>query len=84
MVSERINAHLLILILKSLEDKTKLLTLVTIKEFAKMRNCSVKIAQDIFNSSDFPSEDFGKQKVVSVEGLRIWYFKKRKKSDYKC
>ncbi len=68
---------------EQLEDKTKKMHFVTIKEFTEMRGCSIKIAQDIFNLPDFPSEDFGKEKVVSLEALRNFYMKKHKKSDYK-
>lgn len=67
---------------EQLEQQTKKIHFVTIKEFAKMRGCSIKIAQDIFNLPDFPSEDFGKEKVVSIEALRNFYMQKRKKSDY--
>lgn len=64
------------------EEKTKKIHFVTIKEFAKMRGCSIKIAQEMFNLPDFPSEDFGKEKVVSIEALRKFYMQKHKKSDY--
>lgn len=67
---------------EQLEQQTKKMHFVTIKEFAKMRGCSIKIAQDIFNLPDFPSEDFGKEKVVSIEALRNFYMQKHKKSDY--
>ena len=67
---------------EKLEERTKQLHFITIREFAKMRGCSVKIAQDLFNLHDFPSEDFGKEKVVTIEALRNWYMQKRKKSDY--
>lgn len=67
---------------EQLEEQTKQMHFVTIKEFAEMRGCSRKIAQDIFNLPDFPSEDFGKEKVVSIEALRNWYMTKRSKKDY--
>lgn len=67
---------------EQLEQQAKKIHFVTIKEFAKMRGCSIKIAQDIFNLPDFPSEDFGKEKVISIEALRNFYMQKRKKSDY--
>lgn len=67
---------------EQLEEQTKQMHFVTIKEFAEMRGCSRKIAQDIFNLPDFPSEDFGKEKVVSIEALRNWYMIKRNKKDY--
>ena len=67
---------------EEVEEKTKKIHFVTIKEFAKMRGCSLAVAQRIFNLPDFPSEDFGKEKVVSLEALRNFYLKKHKKSDY--
>ncbi len=48
--------------MKVLEDKGKMLRFITIKEFAKIRNCSLKIAQDIFNEQSFPSENYRKDK----------------------
>lgn len=67
---------------EKLEQQAKKMHFVTIKEFAEMRGCSIKIAQDIFNLHDFPSEDFGKEKVVSIEALRNWYMTKRSKNNY--
>ena len=46
-------------------------------EFAKMRNCSVPTALNIYNSSDFPSENFGKEKVAPGSAIREWYSQKR-------
>lgn len=51
-------------------------------EFAKLRNCSVPTALSIYNLQDFPSEDFGKEKVALGSAIRQWYSKKRKKGDY--
>ena len=64
-----------------LEDKSKLLNFITIREFAEMRKCSIKIAQDIFNDKTFPSEDYGKHKVVELQALKDWYSQKRSKKD---
>ena len=47
-----------------------------------MRGCSLKTALDLFNLPDFPSEDFGKEKVVYIEALKEFYMKKRSKKDY--
>lgn len=68
---------------EQLEEKVKQLHFVNIKEFCKMRGCSIKTGQEIFNLSDFPSEDFGKEKVVSIVALKNWYMTKRSKKDYK-
>ncbi len=67
---------------EELGDKGKQLHFITIKEFAEMRGCSIKIAQDIFNLHDFPSEDFGKEKVVYIGALKKFYMTKRSKKDY--
>ena len=64
-----------------LEDKSKLLNFVTIREFSELRKCSIKIAQDIFNDKTFPSEDYGKHKVVELQALKQWYSQKRSKKD---
>lgn len=44
--------------LELLEDKSKMLNFITIQEFAKLRQCSIKTAQDIFNSESFPAESY--------------------------
>ena len=67
---------------EQLEKQTKKMHFVTIKEFAEMRGCSISTAQAIFNLPDFPSEDFGKEKVVSLEALKKFYMTKRSKKDY--
>ena len=67
---------------EQLEEQTKRMHFITIKEFAEMRGCSMCVAQKIYNLSDFPSEDFGKEKVVSIEALRNWYMTKRSKNNY--
>lgn len=67
---------------EQLEEQTKKIHFVTIKEFAQMRGCSLATAQAIFNLPDLAVEDFGKEKVVSLEALRNFYMKKHKKSDY--
>ena len=48
-------------------------------EFAELRRCSVPTALSIYNSKDFPSEDYGKEKVALGSAIRIWYSQKRNK-----
>lgn len=67
--------------LKLLEDKSKMLNFITIKEFATIRKCSLKIAQTLFNEQSFPSEDYGKTKVAEVSAVIKWYQQKRSKHD---
>lgn len=51
----------------------------TIKTFCELRGCSEPTAQTIFNAQDFPSENFGKEKVALGSAIREWYSKKRLK-----
>ena len=44
--------------------------------FAELRGCSLPTAQEIFNSKDFPSENFGKEKTALGSAIREWYRKK--------
>lgn len=48
-------------------------------EFAELRRCSVPTALSIYNSEDFPSEDYGKEKVALGSAIRNWYNQKRSK-----
>lgn len=48
-------------------------------EFAELRGCNVDTARTIFNLPDFPSENFGKEKVALGSAIREWYSQKRNK-----
>ncbi|MBE5806657.1 MAG: hypothetical protein E7313_08160 [Clostridiales bacterium] len=50
-------------------------------EFAKLRGCSLPTAQVIYNSKDFPSENYGKEKVALGSAIREWYKIKRNKNE---
>jgi hypothetical protein len=50
-------------------------------QFAELRNCSILTALNIYNSQDFPSENFGKEKVALGSAIREWYSKKRTKGE---
>ena len=52
-------------------------------QFAELRNCSVPTALNIYNSPDFPSENFGKEKVALGWAIRNWYGRKRSKGGAK-
>ena len=64
-----------------LEDKSKMLNFITISDFAKIRQCSIKTAQDIFNTDSFPSENYGKTKVAEIQAVKNWYMTKRDKNN---
>lgn len=67
---------------EELGHKSKQVHFVTVKELAEMHRCSISTAQTLFNLPDFPSEDFGKEKVVLLEALKNFYMTKRSKKDY--
>ena len=50
-------------------------------EFAELRGCSIDTARAIFSVNDFPSEDYGKEKVGLGSAIREWYRKKRMKGE---
>ena len=50
-------------------------------EFAKLRKCSVPTALCIYNSKNFPSENYGKEKVALGSAIREWYKIKRNKDE---
>lgn len=50
-------------------------------EFAELRKCSVPTALSIYNSKDFPSENYGKEKVALGSAIREWYKTKRIKDE---
>lgn len=47
--------------------------------FSELRGCNIDTARDIYNSKDFPSEDYGKEKVALGSAIRNWYNQKRNK-----
>lgn len=53
----------------------------TPSEFAKLRNCSIPTALSIYNLKNFPSENFGKEKVALGSAIREWYKIKREKGE---
>lgn len=69
--------------LEELEDKSKKLHFVNVKELAKMLNCSLSTARTIFNLPDFPAIDFTKSKIVLIDALKQWCMTRRSKNDYK-
>ena len=68
---------------EQVEEHTKKLQFISIKELSEMMHCSIKTSQDIFNLPDFPSIDFTKSKIVLIDALKEWCMTKRSKEDYK-
>jgi len=48
-------------------------------EFAELRGCSIDTARAIFSLDNFPSENYGKEKVALGSAIRNWYSQKRNK-----
>lgn len=69
--------------LEGLEDKSKKLYFVSVKELAEMLHCSLSTARAIFRLPDFPEINFCKEKVVLLDALKEWCMTKRSKNDYK-
>lgn len=63
----------LILKLEELEKKIEFIKFLNIKEFAKVANWSEKKASELYRRPDFPSCDFGKEKIAEVNAI-IKYF----------
>lgn len=49
--------------------------------FAELRGCNIDTARIIFSLPNFPSENFGKEKVALGSSIREWYKKKRLKGE---
>ena len=65
--------------LKLAEDRSRAIRLITIKEFAEIRNCSLACAQKIYSLPSFPSENIAKTKVAELNAIITWYSQKRDK-----
>lgn len=67
-------ANELLLCLKEIERTTDLLRFISIKELAKITGWSEKTVQTLYNRSDFPSTDYGKEKKAEIHAI-VEYFK---------
>lgn len=65
--------------LSLVEDKTKALTFITIPQFAKITGWSRAVVNDLYNRKDFPSCDFGKQKIAELNAVREYFSVPRRK-----
>lgn len=69
---ERINN--LITTLDKLNSKVTSLQFVSIKQFCEASGWSEKTVQDLYNRPDFPSTNFGKEKIAELHAI-VDYFK---------
>ncbi len=67
--------------IKKIEEKSKALQFITIKDLAKILNCSHNIAQEYFNLPDFPATDFPKEKKAEINAVRNFFSVPRRKKE---
>lgn len=60
--------------LMKIEDLLKALNFLTIKDVVKATGWNVATVQQLFNRPDFPSCDFGKEKVIEIHAAALQYF----------
>ena len=66
--------------LNEIKEKANLIQFISIKEFSNITGWSEKTVQKLYNRTDFPSTDFGKEKKAEVHAI-IEYFKVPRKKD---
>lgn len=59
--------------LRNLEDLSKTLRFLTVKEMCKLTGWGSNTVQELYNRPDFPSCNFGKEKVAEIHAV-INYF----------
>lgn len=64
---------------EKLSENTLKLTFVTIREFAKMTGWSLTTVQQLYNRPEFPSCDFGKEKIAEAHALLEYFSVPRRK-----
>lgn len=65
--------------LMKIEDLSKALKFLTIKDIVKATGWSVITVQQLFNRPDFPSCDFGREKVVEIHAALQYFSVPRRK-----
>lgn len=67
--------------LNEAESKTIQLQFISIRDLAKMTGWGITTCQRIFNSKDFPSCDFGKEKKAEISAVKKFFSIKRCESE---
>lgn len=66
-------------LLKEINTNIDKLKFVTIKEFAEITGWSIPTVQNLYNRPDFPSCDYGKEKVALLSAVIKYFEKPRRK-----
>lgn len=74
---DRIND--ILMALDKLDTKVNGLQFITIKQFTELTGWSTKTVQDLYNRPDFPSCDYGKQKVAEIDAIKDYFKVPRKR-----
>ncbi len=67
--------------IEEIEEKSKALQFITIKDLANILDCSQSIAQEYFNLPDFPATDFPKEKKAEINAVRKFFSVPRRKKE---
>lgn len=67
--------------LAELKEKAYILNFLTVKDFMKITGWSEPTVQKLFNREDFPSCDFGKEKIAEVGAVINYFSVPRRKNE---
>lgn len=67
--------------LEKIEEKSRALQFITIRDLEKILGCSNAIAQEYFNLPDFPATDFPKEKKAEINAVRMFFSVPRRKRE---
>lgn len=67
--------------LDKIEEKTKALQFITIRDLEEILGCSNTIAQKYFNLPEFPATDFPKEKKAEINAVRMFFSVPRRKKE---
>ena len=59
--------------LEKIETNTQKLQFITVRELAKLTGWSIATVQNLFNRKDFPSCNFGKEKIAEINAVREYF-----------
>lgn len=65
---------------KQLSENTKLLRFIGIREMTELTGWSLPTVQNLYNRPDFPSCDFGKEKMAEISAVIKYFSVPRRKT----
>jgi len=67
--------------LNQIKNKAKMINFITTKDFVQMSGWSEPTVQKLFNREDFPSCDFGKEKIAEIGAVINYFSVPRRKNE---